>query len=310
MIDKTMRIGVIKGGLSAERPVSLESGAAVARALRRRGYDVVEVDATRDLPRKLVAEGVQAAWIALHGRFGEDGCVQGLLEVMGIPYTGSGVRASSVAMDKVATKRVAAALGGDVVLASDWTVRRGEALPTEVDLPVFVKPSVGGSTLGAMPAHTLEELEVAVREAHRFHDEALIEEVVEGDEITVAVLDGRALPVVRIVPKSGLFDYEAKYTKGLTEYEVPGAISESAAARASVVARVLYRALQCRGLCRVDFIVRARDDLPVLLELNTIPGMTEMSLSPMAAAATGIGFDELVEQILLAAQCMPPEVEP
>ena len=174
MVERGSRIGVLKGGLSTEREVSLKTGAAVAGALRRRGWDVVEIDVDRDLPAKLLQHGVQVAWIALHGRFGEDGCVQGLLEVMGIPYTGSDVRSSAVAMDKVATKR---ALRGvpDVVLAADHVVRAGDALPAELALLVVVKPLVGGSTIGISIAKTREEADLAVREALALHPEVLLE---------------------------------------------------------------------------------------------------------------------------------------
>jgi D-alanine-D-alanine ligase len=303
MVRQGMRVGVLLGGMSPERPVSLESGAAVARALRRRGWDVVEVDVGPDLPARLLAERVDVAWLALHGRFGEDGCVQGLLEVMGIPYTGSGVLASAMAMDKVATKRAVAHLD-EVVVARDWPVVRGQALPDDVELPVICKPASGGSTLATAWVRTAEALAPAVASALAVDAVALIEELIEGDEITVAVVDGRALPVVRIAPESGQFDFEAKYTKGLTRYEVPAPIAPAAAERAQRVARRIYAALGCAGLCRVDFIVRA-DDVPVLLEINTLPGMTETSLSPMAAGAVGVSFDDLVEQILGGAHLLP-----
>ena len=299
------RVGVLMGGMSSERPVSLKTGAAVAGALRERGWDVVEIDVGRDLPQQLLANGVQVAWIALHGKFGEDGCVQGLLEVMGIPYTGSGVRASAVAMDKLATKRAVAGLR-EVTLAEDAVVRAGEPVP-EVALPAVVKPLVGGSTLGISLATTRAELEAGVAKALALHPEVLVEQYVAGEEITVAVVDGQPLPVVRIVPDSGFFDYEAKYTKGKTRYEVPGAISDAARDRAWAAAVAAYRTIGCRGLARADFIVRP-DGVPVFLEINTLPGMTATSLSPMAAGATGVSFPELVERILRLAQRMEPEV--
>ncbi|HHO52498.1 MAG TPA: D-alanine--D-alanine ligase [Deltaproteobacteria bacterium] len=302
MVDRGSRIGVLMGGLSTERSVSLKTGAAVAQALRSRGWDVVEVQVGRDLPARLIEAGVDVAWIALHGRFGEDGCVQGLLEVMGIPYTGSGVRASAVAMDKLATKR---ALASDptVVMATDHVVRRGEAVPEGIELPVVVKPLVGGSTIGISIAGTAEELSVGVKEALELHPEVLLEAFVEGEEITVAVVDGRALPVVRIVPESGFFDFEAKYTEGRTRYEVPAEIDPGVAAAAQRAAEAAYRGLGCRGLARADFIVPT-DGAPVFLEINTLPGMTATSLSPMAASAEGVSFEELVEHVLNGASCM------
>ncbi len=300
----TARVGVLLGGLSSERGVSLKSGAAVAKALRERGWDVVEIDVGRDLPARLVQERVTVAWLALHGRFGEDGCVQGMLEVMGIPYTGSGVRSSAVCMDKVATK---AALAGvpAVRMASDACWRRGDPLPT-LPLPVVVKPAVGGSTIGITKVTEAEALPAALEAAANLHELVLVESFIAGEEITVAVIDGEALPVVRIVPDSGFFDYAAKYTKGLTRYEVPAAIPAASAIAAQRAAVAAVAAVDGSGLCRVDFIVPADGD-PVMLEVNTLPGMTPTSLSPMAAGAVGVSFGELVERILLGAHVMAAE---
>lgn len=305
-MDKAkVRVGVLMGGLSAERPISLKSGAGVLDALKSRGWDAVGIDVGRDLPQRLVAERVDVAWLALHGRFGEDGCVQGLLEVMGIPYTGSGVRASAVAMDKIATKR-ALADNAEVVQARDFVVRAGAPVPTELPFPVVVKPPGAGSTIGIHRATTAAELAAAVTDARRYDSEILCEEFVAGDEITVAVLDGEALPVVAIIPESGFFDFEAKYTKGRTRYECPAPIDAAPAARAQRAAVAAYRAIGCRGLARADFIVRA-DGTPVFLEINTLPGMTPTSLSPMAAKVIGVDYPTLVERILATATCMTPE---
>lgn len=304
-MDRKTKVGVLLGGMSAERAVSLKSGAAVAGALRRRGWDVVEIDVGRDLPARLVAEGVGAAWLALHGRFGEDGCVQGLCEVMGIPYTGSDVRASAVCMDKTATKRAVSGVPG-VVMARDVVWRAGDPVPTHLGFPVMVKPPSTGSTIGMTKATDAAELEAGLKAALEHGETVLLEEFVAGDEITVAVIDGQALPVVRILPESGFFDYAAKYTKGMTRYEVPAAIDERSARLAQEAAVAAYHAVGCRGLCRADFIVRG-DGQPVFLEINTLPGMTETSLSPMAAGTVGISFDDLVERILEGATCMTVE---
>lgn len=306
-VTKDQRIGVLLGGLSAERKVSLKSGAAVAGALRRRGWDVVEIDVGRDLPAKLVEQGVRVAWLALHGKFGEDGCVQGLCEVMGVPYTGSGVRASAVCMDKTATKRAVAGVPG-VVLAKDHVWRKGDPQPEHLGWPVMVKPPSTGSTIGMTKATDRETLAAGLATAAAFGDEVLLEEFVEGDEITVAVVDGRALPVVRILPESGWFDFEAKYTKGKTRYEVPAQIPPASWEAAQTAAVAAYRAIGCSGLCRADFIVRKSDGVPVFLEINTLPGMTETSLSPMAAGQVGISFDDLVETILQGAHCGAAEI--
>lgn len=300
-MEKTVRVGVLLGGLSGERPISLKSGHGVAGALRERGWNAIEIDVGRDLPARLIEEKIDVAWIALHGRFGEDGCVQGLLEVMGIPYTGSGVAASAIAMDKIATKR--ALRGSGVVMAADATVRPGDAWP-DVPFPAIVKPPTSGSTLGITRVASMADVPAALSAGFALDPELLIEEFVEGQEITVAVVDGKALPVVRIVPLSGFFDFEAKYTKGQTAYECPANISAAAFDRAQRAAELSYQALGCRGLARADFIIRESDDVPVFLEINTIPGMTATSLSPMAAQSVGMSYPELCEQILLSATCM------
>lgn len=304
MIDRSHKIAVLMGGMSAERDVSLESGAAVLGALQSRGWDAVGIDVGPDLPAKLVEHGIQAAYLALHGRFGEDGCVQGLLEVMQIPYTGSGVRASAVAMDKIATKRAVAGLES-VVMARDAVYRAGDPLP-ELGYPVICKPAVGGSTIGMTVCNDASELEAGLRAALELNDEVLVEEFVAGDEITAAVIDGRALPIVAIIPESGFFDFEAKYTKGRTRYEAPAPIPDAVAERAQLAAVAAYEAIGCQGLCRADFIIRD-DGTPVFLEINTIPGMTATSLSPMAAGAAGTTFEELVERILVGAHVMARE---
>ncbi len=308
MVERNKTVGVLMGGLSTEREVSLRSGRAVAGALRRRGWSTVEIDVDRDLPSQLLRRGVDVAWIALHGRFGEDGCVQGLLEVMGIPYTGSGVRASAVAMDKLATKQ-ALALVPEVTLAPHRVVREGEPLPGDLELPVVVKPLVGGSTIGISVARSVEQVQRVTAEALAHHPEVLLEAFVQGDEITVPVVDGRPFPVIRIVPESGFFDFEAKYTKGQTRYEVPARIDEGTADLAQRAAVAAFLALGCRGLARADFMV-PRDAPPVFLEINTLPGMTETSLSPMSTEADGFPFDDLVERILKGASCMQPDLQP
>ena len=298
------RVGVLLGGLSAEHAISLKSGHAVAKALSERGWNVVEVEVGRDLPERLRAARVDVAWIALHGRFGEDGCVQGLLEVMGIPYTGSGVRASSVAMDKIATKR-ALQHRPEIRQAHDVVVARGETIP-EVDLPVVVKPAIGGSTIGVTIVRTGEAFRDALTTAFGLDDRVLLEEFVEGTEITVAVVDGKALPVVAILPESGFFDFEAKYTKGRTRYVCPAEIAPEVSARAMRAAEAAFEELGCVGLARADFLIPT-DGHPVFLEINTIPGMTETSLSPMAAAAVGVSFGELCERLLQGAHRMEAE---
>ena len=307
MIDHETRIGVLMGGLSTEHDVSLKSGKAVVTALQTAGYHPIPIHVGRDLPARLMAERVEVAWLALHGRFGEDGCVQGLLEVMGIPYTGSDVASSAIAMDKVRTKRTVADCPS-VHLAEDWMAAKGEPVPADLSFPLVVKPSAGGSTIGIEKCETRTELEDALSRAHALCDEVLVESFVDGDEITVAVLEGHALPVIRILPQSGFFDFEAKYMDGSTVYEVPAVLPDRVIRQAQRAAVEAYQALGCRGLCRVDFMMQG--EVPIFLELNTLPGMTVTSLSPMAANAEGISFEALVEQVLLGAKCMPSEIDP
>lgn len=300
MYDKqTTVVGVLLGGLSPERPISLKSGAAVSGALRARGWQVVEIDVGPDLPEKLRAAKVDVAWLALHGPMGEDGCVQGLLEVMRIPYTGSGVRGSAVAMDKIATKRMLRGTG--VPLPEDRVWRKGEAIPSDLRFPLMAKTPEGGSTLGVRKCEHPAALEEALSYCLEFGDEVLLEQFVEGDEITVAVLFGRALPVVSIVPESGFFDFEAKYTKGRTTYIVPAPIDPGIASRAQEAAALAYRLLDLDGVARADFIVDA-SGTPWFLEINTLPGMTATSLSPMAAREVGMSFEDLVEALLQGAR--------
>jgi D-alanine-D-alanine ligase len=288
------RVGVLLGGMSTERAISLKSGHAVHEALIARGYDAVEVDVGPDVADRLRAERIEVCFVALHGIFGEDGCIQGLLEILRIPYTGSGVLGSATAMDKIATKRAVRGLG--LRMAEDVVWRVGDPLPA-IDFPVFAKTPQGGSTLGIVQCADGAGLEKALVDLQRYGDEVLIERKIEGEEITVAVLDGRALPVVAIRPRSGFFDFDAKYTKGETDYLVPAPISPAAAAHAQKDALTVYRSLSLRGVARADFILDAHD-VPWFLEINTIPGMTATSLSPMAAQAVGMGFEDLVEAVL------------
>ncbi|MCO4747454.1 MAG: D-alanine--D-alanine ligase [Proteobacteria bacterium] len=303
-MDKaTTRVAVLMGGLSSERPVSLETGRAVLDALIERGWNAVPIDVGRDLAAQLVKHDINAAWVALHGRFGEDGCVQGMLEVMGIPYTGSGVQSSAVAMDKLATKRAVRGLG--IRMAKHVEVRRGES-HDQLPVPSVVKPAVGGSSFGTTVVKDRAELDAALESALKYDAAALVEEFVEGDEITVAVVDGVPMPVVRILPVDGWFDFEAKYTKGKTVYEVPAKLPKETLDAAQRAAVTSYEAVGCQGLARADFLVPP-DGEPVFLEINTLPGMTATSLSPMSAKAVGIDFPELCERILLGAHCMDAE---
>ena len=292
-------VGVLMGGMSSERPISLKSGKAVAEALRSRGHTVVEIDVGPQLPADLREHKIDVAWLALHGSFGEDGCVQGLLEIMRIPYTGSGVRASAIAMDKIATKRILR--GTSIPLPHDTTWNQGDPIPDGLNYPVVAKTPNGGSTIGIHICENKESLSAALEDCGRFEPCVLLEQFVAGREITVALIDGTSLPVVEIRPVEGFFDFNAKYTRGQTEYLVPAPIDPVIAATAQQHAEIAFRAVGLSGIARADFIVD-NDGIPWFLEINTIPGMTATSLTPMAAGANGISFDELVEMCLKGAQ--------
>lgn len=292
------RIAVLMGGMSAEREISLRTGNAVLRALQGLELDAVGIDAGHNLPAQLLESGAQLAFIALHGRYGEDGIVQGLLELMQIPYTGSGVLASSMAMNKLVTKQILLHHG---ILTPDFaTYRRGddrEAFAAgRQEYPLVVKPAREGSTIGVSIVQGAPGLQAGLDEALRFDELVLVEEFISGAEVTVGVLGDQALPVIQVVPKGGFYDFQSKYTPGQTEYLLPAPLPEAVTCRLQKVAVIACQALGCRGAARVDFIVR---DMELFcLEVNTIPGMTETSLLPKAAGAVGIPFDQLVLRIL------------
>lgn len=295
---KNMKIAVLMGGLSAEREVSLKTGQAVLNALLENGCDAVGVDVGVDLPGQLRDCDAKLAFICLHGRYGEDGTVQGLLEMMQIPYIGSGVMASSMAMDKVVTKQIL--LYHEISTPGFVAYRKGDDLAAVFKrcrhFPLVVKPAREGSTIGISIVHNREELEAGLTEALKHDELVLIEDYIQGDEVTVSVLNGKPLPIIKIVPKSGFYDYESKYTPGQTEYLLPAPIEAVLYNRLQDVSVDACRALSCRGAARVDFMVREREFF--CLEVNTIPGMTATSLLPKAAAEAGIPFNELVMQIL------------
>jgi len=303
-------VGVLMGGRSAEREVSLRTGAAILAALRRLGRRAVGIDAGPDLPRQLARKKVDVAFIALHGRGGEDGTVQGLLECLGIPYTGSGVLASALAMDKKHSKWVFRAHG---LATPDFEVMtRGVqgAWPLErLEPPVVVKPICEGSSVGVSVVRTRGALARALKMAFRYDPEALVETYVPGRDLTVGVLDDLALAVVEMRPRGGFYGYDSKYNKGKTEYLVPAPLTARQAGRTRELALAAHRALGCRGASRVDFRLDERGR-PQLIEVNTIPGMTATSLLPKSAEAVGIGFDELVARILAASQRDSPPRRP
>ncbi len=293
------RIGVLMGGLSAEREVSLKSGAAVHGALLAQGYDAVAIDVGRDLAEVLQREGIQVAFIALHGRYGEDGCVQGVLELLQIPYTGSGVLASAMAMHKLYSKQIFAANG--ILTAPFRCYRRGESVEAAdipFGLPLVVKPVQEGSSVGVSIVKAYADLPAAVSEAFRHDDEILVEQFIKGQEVQVGILGNRPIGAIEIVPKNEFYDFEAKYTDGMAEHIFPARLSPELYEKAQSVGLAAHGALGCRGYSRVDLLVTEEGDCHVL-EVNTLPGMTALSLLPeIAAKGAGIGFEGLVRQIV------------
>jgi D-alanine-D-alanine ligase len=291
MSDKPQRIAVLMGGLSAEREVSLKSGAAVVGALREAGYDVVEV--LVDDERVPLPPEIDLAFLALHGTFAEDGQIQDLLAGRGIPYTGANAQISRVAFDKEKTKEKLRQC--HVPTPEGQLVRRAEEVT--LALPLFVKPNAQGSSVGSRAAATAEELAAALTEALKFDSSALVERLIRGRELTVGVLGEQVLPLVEIHPLDGFYDYTNKYTKGRTEYFCPARLPDDITRRIQKYALTAHRALGGTVYSRIDFLLEENGS-PFCLEINTIPGMTATSLLPKAAAAVGITFPQLCRQIV------------
>jgi len=302
---KKMTLALLSGGASSEREVSLNGGNQVYEALDRNKYDIVRYDPKTDLAR-LVADAptLDAALIILHGPHGEDGTVQGLLDLLGIPYQGSGVLGSAVAMNKRTAKQLYEKAG--LPVPRYIALRRGErfepeAIQGQLRLPLVVKPVSCGSSIGMSIVRSLEDLEDAVEKAFGYDAEAIVEAYIEGVELTGGVIgndDPEALPLIEIIPKEGheFFDYDAKYVAGVTEEICPARIDAAIAEKARSFARIAHTALFCKGYSRTDMILKGRD--LYVLETNTIPGMTATSLFPQAAAAAGIGFSELLDRLI------------
>ena len=296
---KTKKIGVLMGGLSAEREVSLKSGTAVHQALLAQGYNAVAIDAGRDLAAVLCSEQIDAAFIALHGRYGEDGCVQGLLELLQIPYTGSGVLASALAMHKLYSKQTFTSSG--LLTAPFHHFRRGERVSLDqlsFGLPLVVKPVQEGSSVGISIVKQIEQLNTAVELAFRLDTEILVEQYIKGQEVQVGILDDRPVGAIEIVPKNEFYDFEAKYTDGMAEHIFPARLEASLYERAQQIGVAAHRALGCSGYSRVDLLVTESGEC-YILEVNTLPGMTALSLLPeIAAKGAGLSFEALVSRII------------
>jgi D-alanine-D-alanine ligase len=297
---KNKHIGILLGGMSAEREVSITSGEAVYQALTARGYRCTKIYVDRDIDRVLRQTPIDVAFIALHGTYGEDGCIQGLLEILGIPYTGSSVMASALAMDKLKAKELFRLY--NVPTPPYYCVGRDDAervaeIHGSFGFPAFVKPRRAGSSVGAGKAKDIQELEQLVEQAGRFDDSVLVERFVQGREIAVGVLDGRALGAIEIVPSGGFYDYKSKYQKGQSEYHLPARLSPTRYKGVLNIAERAVRCLDATGATRVD-ILATEGENEYVLEVNTLPGMTPTSLLPKIAGAAGMDFGALCEAIL------------
>ncbi|MDD3593495.1 MAG: D-alanine--D-alanine ligase [Candidatus Gastranaerophilales bacterium] len=303
LVPLETKIGVLYGGMSSEREVSLRSGKNCYEALIRLGYtNSVLIDVDKDTALKLKEEGIETAFIALHGKYGEDGCIQGLLEILGIPYTGCGVTASAISMNKDITKRVLS-LYKDIPLIKSQVVKRDELFDFKLKLryPLILKPVCEGSSIGMVKVEAPENLDEALLYAYKFSSKVLIEEFIKGLSCTVGVLDiegeTTATPILALRTKKEWYDYESKYTEGLTEFELPAKISDELTERIKEIAVKSHRAVDARGLSRVDFLIDENNG-PFVLEINTIPGMTDLSDLPAQAKCMGISYDNLVKIIL------------
>jgi len=304
------KVAVLMGGASAEREISLMSGTGVLQALQSRGVDAHAFDpAQRDL-HALRDEGFTRCFIALHGRFGEDGTVQGALELIGIPYTGSGVMASAIAIDKVMTKRVWLAEGLPtpayrLLQAGQYERPQVIGLPDELGLPLIVKPAREGSSIGVVKVLGYSQMQAAVAQAARLDSDVLCEQFISGDEVTCPIIGSgahaRALPVIRIVAPEGNYDYQHKYFTDDTQYLVPCGLPEGEEKHIQALALRAYQVLGCRGWGRVDVMIASDSRQPFLLEINTSPGMTSHSLVPMSARAAGLSYEDLCLQLLMGA---------
>ncbi len=296
---KKKKIGVLLGGSSSERAVSLKSGMAVYNALKARKYNVAAIDAAKDLCRLIKKENIDMAFIALHGGPGENGAVQGLLEVMNIPYTGSGVLASALAMDKEASKKIF--LHHGIPVPAFGIVRSGASKTTRarIDFPFpwVVKPASEGSSVGVEIVRDKAGFSKALDKALSYGERVIVEQYMKGKEVQIGILNDKVLGGVEVRPSLEFYNYEAKYTAGLTEYILPPRLSRRAYERAKDAAFSAHAALGCKGATRVDLIIDYKDR-PFVLEVNTIPGMTETSLLPKIAKQAGYDFASLLEEIL------------
>ncbi len=310
VLKKKTKVAVLMGGNSVEREVSLITGAEISRALLAKNFLTSKIDLDKDVVSNLQKSQCDLVFIALHGVPGEDGTIQGMLDILGLPYVGSGVLASAVGMDKIRSKMFFSALGipapfhvsvNENELNGGPAIQLIQRLVGSLGLPMVIKPTTTGSAIGVKIVEKEVEIEPALKEAMKHGREVIAEEFVAGKEITIGLLGNespRVLPAIEIVSKREFYDYKAKYTSGLSKHIVPPRIPEKTLADAERFAKAAHVGLGCRGFSRVDFIVDKEDDVPYVLEINTIPGMTPLSLFPDAARSAGIEFEDLIETLV------------
>jgi D-alanine-D-alanine ligase len=303
-----MKVLVLMGGTSAEREVSLKSGTAVAKALRSKGYQVEALDFNSNIINKIQELRPEVVFIALHGKPGEDGSVQGLLDLLGVPYTGSDLATSAICIDKILTKKYLQLEGiptapYQIISQSDYrqdVQSFCHNLVGQLGLPLVVKPPAQGSSIGTMIVRNEAQIGPALEQAFLYDSDVLVEQYIAGSEVTVAILGNReveVLPIIEITSVNEFYDYDSKYTQGKCQHIIPARISQEIQQKITRIAENTYRSLGCRGFARVDFRIDESGN-PYVLEVNTIPGMTEMSLVPDAARAAGIDFTELVDRVV------------
>lgn len=296
-----MKVAVLMGGISAEREISLKSGEAVLASLKKSGIDAFKLDLKKDALQQIVKAEFDIAFLALHGRGGEDGCIQGVLEWLGKPYTGSGVMASAIAMDKYKTKQIWS-MGGLYTPKSMLISSRKELeeASNTVTFPVMIKAIHEGSSIGIVKAHNKDEFFEAYNKVLEYDKYVMIEEFIEGDEYTVSIVSGHALPVIGMVTPNDFYDYNAKYQSASTIYNLPSGLDNAMEEKLKILSKKAYTMIGSEGWGRVDIIID-KSGMPWLIEINTCPGMTERSLVPQAAQQEGIDFDSLVLSILNSA---------
>ena len=306
MITKNNTVAVLMGGVSREADISRKTGTAILQALLSLGYHAVKVEYNPScVLKQLKAVGAEVVFIALHGKYGEDGTIQSILELSKIPYTGSGVSSSAITMDKIISSRVFKDAGVRMAFSKPYYLKNGidtvaESIEKNFKFPVVLKPACEGSTIGLEIVYEKEKLKETLKRVFAIESRILAEAYLDGKEFTIAVLNGKALPIIQICPHSGQYDFHSKYTSGATDYIVPAPLPGAAADEMTRMAILGYEAAECSGVVRFDFRTDKRGT-PFLLEANSIPGMTETSLVPKAAAAIGMDFPSLCENILLKA---------